>query len=97
MTTIVKKSEGILPWSEDTFENLPTEKGIFVVRNLPTQNGIIYIAYAENIKKEIHECWETKSIPEAVWVDWYEVGTKEYGEGLLKKWIEKYSPKYNIN
>ena len=96
MTSIINKSEGVLPWNTENFESLPTSKGIFVVRNLPTQNGIIYIAYAENLNKEIKACWELKLMSDAMWFDWYEVGTKEYGEDLLKKWIGRFSPKYNI-
>mgnify|MGYP001561567465 CR=1 FL=1 len=96
MTSIIKKSSGVLPWTIDEIEKIPAEKGVYVLRNLPTQNGIVLINYTDNLKQTLKEAWELKSTPETAWFDWYEVGTKEYGQDLLKKWIVKYSPKYNL-
>lgn len=95
MTSIIKKS-GILSWTIDSIEVAPQEKGVYVMRNLPTQNGIIYIGYTDNLRQELKQMWETKQIIDVVWFDWYQVNTKEKGEEILGKWIEKYSPKYNL-
>ena len=83
MTSIIKKSEGVLPWTVDSLDIVPAERGIYVIRNLPTQNGIVYIDYTENLQEELKQQWETKQIPDAVWFDWYQVGTKAYGEETL--------------
>ncbi len=96
MTSITKNSGGVLPWSDDSIENAPAEKGLYVLRSLPTQNGIAFIGYTDNLKKELKDKWENREIPEVAWFDWYTVATKDYGEDLLKKWVEKYSPKLNL-
>ena len=58
MTSIIKKSEGVLPWTVDSLDIVPAERGIYVIRNLPTQNGIVYIDYTENLQEELKQQWE---------------------------------------
>jgi len=88
---------GIIKNSSDIFqcESIPATGGVYVFRNLPSVNGIIYIGLTENLREELKRYWESGEIPDVEWFDWYETGSMKDSLELFKKWLQKYTPKYN--
>ena len=95
MPEIVQKS-GVLPWEKSNIDSVPTEKGVYVLRNIPTINGIIFISYANNLRQALKERIELGDIPDVSWFDWYQIDTEEAALDITASWIAKYNPKYNL-
>lgn len=96
MSGITEKSTGVSQLQEEKLTSVPIKSGIFVLRNIPTLNGIIYIGYAENLNETLRSYLVNGEIPEAEWFDWYRVEDVSEAEKIVKEWVDKYSPKYNL-
>ncbi len=91
----IKEKSGVVIWEEKNISAAPSGKGIFVLRSLPTKNGIIYIEYADDLKKSLREMWSGGAPSETAWFDWYKVDNEEEGQKIALTWIEKYLPAYS--
>lgn len=94
MTNITKNS-GILSWRGMNIESAPSRPGVYVLRTATDINGVVYIGSSDNLERRLNEHFLSGDVPGILFFDWYETESLENAREIERKWIIKYSPKYN--
>lgn len=90
-----KYRSDILTWSIENVRNVPSEMGVYVLRNNPSMEGIIYVGSTNDLKRRLEEHFLSEDISEVLFFDYYKTYSIEEARKIEELWIVKYKPKYN--
>ena len=94
MTSIIKQS-GISSWQVVNIALAPSRPGVYVLRSATEINSIVYIGSSDSLERRLNEHFLSGDVPGVLFFDWYETGSLEDARNVERKWIVKYSPKFN--